>query len=326
MRTVCDVLRELGYHPRDCGQFYRVNAFFRNSRDYNISVDKKNGHWVDFARNAKGDLDDLVLLTKGDNVDLNTFMEGVHLVFDTSSQIIMPKIYEPQILDRLFPNYSYWNERGVSDETLKHFKNGLSHSGKMYHRSVFPIFNPDGKIYGFSGRLVVDKDQPKWKHIGKTSQWVYPYFFNKEYIHKEKRVILVESIGDMLALWEVGIRNVLILFSVTIGSGLFKMLIELDYDIDLCLNNDRDKNYVGNIASVKNFAKLSEYFNLERLRIRPPTNNDFGCMNNEEIQTWNKMFFDSFSIIRETLNNQPKITQAEKKLLERMEIYELSRE
>ena len=68
--------------------------------------------------------------------------------------------------------------------------------------------------------------RPKWKHLGKKSQWIYPYYSPniRKDIHdsilEKESVILVESIGDMLNLFQHGIYNVLVTFSTVISSPL----------------------------------------------------------------------------------------------------------
>jgi DNA primase len=78
---------------------------------------------------------------------------------------------------------------------------------------VFPVYNEHNQIIGFSGRHVESnndkwKHLPKWKHVGKRNNWVYPAFNTAtgvdEEIEFKKEVILVESIGDALALYEQG--------------------------------------------------------------------------------------------------------------------------
>ena len=80
-------------------------------------------------------------------------------------------------LDKLFPNYSFYKKKGISEETQKKFQVGLAGVGKMYRRMVFPIYNEHQQIIGFSGRKVDDNNNyPKWKHLGKRNSWVYPAF------------------------------------------------------------------------------------------------------------------------------------------------------
>ena len=65
----------------------------------------------------------------------------------------------------------------------------------------FPLYNLDNQIHGFSGRTVIEEENiPKWKHLGRKSDWVYPHHIAHPYIDKSNEVILVESIGDCMAL------------------------------------------------------------------------------------------------------------------------------
>ena len=76
-----------------------------------------------------------------------------------------------------FPNYNFYLKRGISEATQKAFGVGLAGVGKMYRRMVFPIYNEHQQIIGFSGRKVDDNNNyPKWKHIGRRNNWVYPAF------------------------------------------------------------------------------------------------------------------------------------------------------
>ena len=43
--------------------------------------------------------------------------------------------------------------------------------------------------------------------IGDKSMWKYPLFLNYKLLKSEKRVIIVESIGDMLALWTLALKT-----------------------------------------------------------------------------------------------------------------------
>ena len=84
---------------------------------------------------------------------------------------------------------------------------------KLYNRYVFPIWDTNtSRVLGFTGRDISNKHPLKWKILGKKSDWLYPFFCNKKYIKETNQIILVESIGDMLALWENGIMNSIVTF------------------------------------------------------------------------------------------------------------------
>ena len=63
--------------------------------------------------------------------------------------------------------------------------------------------------------------------------------YNQNHIKESKKVFLVESIGDMLSLWEAGIKNTLVLFGLNVSSKIKQILIMLNLEkIYICLNND----------------------------------------------------------------------------------------
>jgi hypothetical protein len=79
------------------------------------------------------------------------------------------KIYNESMLDGLVKDHSYWFKRGIKEETVAEFKGGTAKKGNMINRYVFPIYNPSGKIVGFSGRSLIDSNRSdfiKWKHLG----------------------------------------------------------------------------------------------------------------------------------------------------------------
>jgi hypothetical protein len=151
----------------------------------------------------------------------------------------------------------------------------------MYRRIVFPIYDLDNQIHGFSGRSVVEGDNiPKWKHMGRKTNWVYPHHISSDVVEKSGEVILVESIGDCLALHEAGFKNVLVTFGLDASSKLISYLNSFELNrIIVATNNDKDKEVnSGGIASVKVAAKLAQVFDLSVIRINPPLCNDFGEM------------------------------------------------
>jgi len=79
-------------------------------------------------------------------------------------------------------------------------------------RLIFPIFNAEGKICGFAGR-VLDNSLPKYINspqslIFDKSQILYGLNFSKEVIREKEEIILVEGYTDVMALYRAGIKNV----------------------------------------------------------------------------------------------------------------------
>ena len=213
-----------------------------------------------------------------------------------SDRLTMEKVYEESLLEDLFPHYSFYKQKGISDNVLKFLKGGLATKGHMYQRFVFPIYNEHGQIHGFSGRDMSNRENvPKWKHLGRKTKWVYPYYIEgskgfpvQDAIEKERSVIIVESIGDLLNLFEHGFYNVLVSFGLDISPKLLCHLVSLDVDrIIISFNNDSNKSTNrGARASVKNYLKLLNHFDFDQLSICLPTKNDFGEMNEDDFESW----------------------------------------
>ena len=231
---------------------------------------------------------------------LKTFNEADSYLQDkgatTNKKIRKPEVKTPRIfpnsyLSKLIPQHDYWINRGVSEETLRLFQGGLVKEGTMANRYVFPILNSKKELTGISGRCILgdqsNKSRPKWKHRGSKSHWKYPLQANFDILKKEKEFFLVESIGDMLSLWDAGIKNVLVIFGLNVPKGILNFLLKVDpTQVILSLNNDSGGNSAGNNAAQKNYKKMLKYFDKDQIMIHLPTKNDFGEMSHEEIRDW----------------------------------------
>ncbi len=287
-----EILESLGYKLIDCGDHWRTQALYRNGDNSTaLKIYKNTGVWMDFVEN-KGSkpFEALVKATLKDNrADLKNVLSKIDSseieTYKKKDTLQMEKIYPEDCLDNLFPNYKFYNEKLISEKTQKKFDVGLAGVGKMYRRMVFPIYNNDKQIIGFSGRKVDNNNNyPKWKHIGKRNSWVYPAFNVKtqvsESIKKQKEVILVESIGDALALYEQKITNILVIFGLSVNSNIVSYLSSMSINrITISTNNDEGgKDNRGFTAAIKNYLKLSQYFDLNILSVKfpPKPYNDFG--------------------------------------------------
>ena len=300
MRTKIESsLNELGYQLKDFGNHWRANAVYRNGNNpLSLMIYKDTGVWRDFVENKTPmpfrRLVELTLNTKDFNI-INKYVEVDQSQSETyikKEKLEMEKIYPEECLKKLFPNYSFYEKRAIGEEIQKLYKCGLASSGKMYRRMVFPIYNENSQIFGFSGRKVDEEnDAPKWKHIGGKSNWIYPAMI-PNFPEIQDEVFLVESIGDSMALTQNGYPNNLVLFGLDCSPKLLNFLISRSLNaIYISTNNDSSSDINrGLIAAVKIMIKLSCFFDLNILKIKPPLMNDFGEMQLSD----NSLIFDSW--------------------------------
>ena len=296
-------LIQLGYKLADRGSYWQTNALFRNGDNRTaIQIYKNTGVWKDHVQNSTfSPFKRLVEITLGTNDKnaLKQFLEEDDLgsnynKLKFSEKLEMEEIYPENCLDRLLPHYKFYNDRGISTQTLKCLNGGFATSGKLNKRFVFPIYNEHNQIHGFSGRDMSGIDnRPKWKHIGRKKGWIYPLHANKKTVEaiKEKRsIIFVESIGDLLNLNEQGFNNVLVTFGLDISTKLICATLSLNVDkIIISLNNDKSSSRNRGLeASIKNYLKLLNYYNPEKVCICLPTQKDFGDMSGKDFASWSQ--------------------------------------
>ena len=109
-----------------------------------------------------------------------------------------------------------------SDEVLK--KTGLLFQledgnwiDRFYQRIMFPITNFQGKVIGFSGRILEDMDfdatdQPKYLNSPETDLFnkrfiLYNFHQSRTEIRKKNEVILFEGFMDVISAWMSGVKN-----------------------------------------------------------------------------------------------------------------------
>ena len=297
MKDIYDILCEMGYVLKDYGTHYRSKPLYRDSNSPTVlSIKKDTGQWYDFKENIGGDFELLVKMTLNLKSvdDAKNYLTSKHH-YTKADHKERPQIkqsikkYPKEWLSKLLPIYEYWEDRGISKETLITFGGGVATKGQMASRYVFPIFDGRDDLVGFSGRDTLNYEnssRPKWKHIGGKSQWKYPLKINHEVIKEKSEVILVESIGDMLSLWEAGVKNVAVTFGLSLGMGLINFFLRCEpQKIIISLNNDAETG-AGNNAAFKMRNILLKYYSKDTLDIKLPTKKDFGEMNKQEILDW----------------------------------------
>ncbi len=298
-----DSLLRLGYKLSDRGSYWQTSALFRNGDNPTaLQIYKNSGVWKDYVQDTTfNSFQKLVQVTLGTNdpkeikkyISDDKGFKYDKIISESISKIEMEEVYPEDMLSRLLPHYKFYNNKGIDTEVLKNLKGGLATSGKLNGRFVFPIFNENKQIHGFSGRDIYNNDsRPKWKHIGRKSNWVYPAFadpLTEQSISDCGHVIIVESIGDLLNLKTHGIHNVLVSFGLDLSKKLLNYLTFINPShIVLSLNNDAlSKDNRGLEASYKNFLKMiSHLFMPSKIKIHQPLQNDFGDMNSNEFISW----------------------------------------
>lgn len=218
---------------------------------------------------------------------------------DPEPKLEVEKVYPEELLTRLIPDYRYWMGRGISEEVLRRMGGGLApaeEKSKLAGRYVLPVRDLQGRIIGWTGRLVSDASfGPTHKHLVKSSRCMFPIHDSEAEIRRTRVVVFNEGVGDDLSLATVGIRNRLALLGLNLNARIMGFLASVNpRKIVLSLNNDAigrpESASAGNKAVAKLRAKLVPFFGEEVVVDRlPQTRKDWSKVlmeNPEEIHAF----------------------------------------
>ncbi len=190
----------------------------------------------------------------------------------------------------------YLSDRKLDDETIKEFEIGLSMNdnnvskilvNKGYdinelveiglcgknknftydifrNRIMFPLYNLDGNVVGFSGRIYNGEDDSKYVNskeslIFKKGMLLYNYHRAVKYAREKHQIIIVEGFMDVIRLYTVGIKNVVATMGTAITKEHANLIRKLSKNVVLCFDGDK--------AGEK--ATLSAIEALENIDIEP---------------------------------------------------------
>lgn len=293
-----ETLSDLGFKLNDKGTYWQTNAIWRNGDNHTaIQIYKDSGVWKDYVdQTGPQPLAKLIAKVLGTD-DPKVIKKYIKEVSDETNftdqrdskvKIVMEETFNVDILDKLLPHHKFYLDKNISTEVLKLYRGGYSTVGKMNGRYVFPIFSKTDKnlLVGFTGRHLrysEDSYMAKWKHIGQRRNWLYPLYIpqNDEYpfldaIKETQEVIIVESVGDSLALTENKMLNHMVTFGLGLSSDQICELVALNpKKIIIAPNNDSQKQKnIGLQSAIKDFIKLLDFFDIERIEIKLPISND----------------------------------------------------
>lgn len=279
MLQIKEILEGLGYKIKDAGSYLQTVALYRSGDNPTaLAIYPKSNLVIDFVTNEKFSIDSLIkrTLNISDNNQYEQWKLNNNIVIEDLYQNNTPKLSLKKTVDSSYLNdmvedYSYFNGRGISTETLKKFKGGFipkTAKNKLKNRFVVPIFNSKQELIGLVGRAIDNNTIPKVKNIGVKNDWLWPAFLNHKTIKEKSSVILTESPWDILSLFECGIENCLCLFGTEMGLALLNYLIKINLkNIVISTNNDR----VGQEAAEKLKRRLLKYFNQNQVCIKYPS-------------------------------------------------------
>lgn len=183
---------------------------------------------------------------------------------------------------------NYLRNRNIDDETVKEFEIGYSlktrddltklltakgHSVDLLNkigisnedhdiynsRLMFPLHDLNGKVIGFSGRIITSGKQNKYLNTKETELFkkgklLYHYHIAKEEARVKKSIIIMEGFMDIIRASTVGIKNTVATMGTALTRDHIKEIKRLSNNIILCFDGD-EAGVKATLASGESFKK-----------------------------------------------------------------------
>ena len=173
---------------------------------------------------------------------------------------------------------TYFNHRNINEEMINKFELGysvdkwdslynylvknqfdedqiikagliLENNNKKYdrfrNRVIFPIQNLSGKTIAFGARILSEeKNQPKYINSPETSLYIksntlYGLYQSKNTIRKMDNCYLVEGYTDLIALFQIGIENVVASSGTSLTTNQIKLVSRYTKNITILFDGDK---------------------------------------------------------------------------------------
>lgn len=142
---------------------------------------------------------------------------------------------------------------GLIVESYQHFD-------RFQDRIMFPLYNQQGQVVGFSGRIY-KPTQTDSKYVNSPEsdifikgQTLYHYHQCKDAVKEAGFIYLLEGFMDVIAMYKAGIENTVAIMGTALTKGHIQALRRLTHHVHLCLDGDQ----AGQTAMSKAARELEE--------------------------------------------------------------------
>ena len=198
-----------------------------------------------------------VMLSRRTGLRAREYLEKRHITDEVIEKFMIG--YAPNE-DTLLKGFEQLNFNKVDME-----RSGLIIEGtrqdydRFKDRIMFPLWDSNGKVVGFSGRIYQkDRDEAKYMNSPESEifikgQTLYHYHEAKQATRQAGFIYLLEGFMDVIALYRAGLENAVALMGTALTQDHLRLLRKLTVQVHVCLDGDR----AGQEATLKNASILA---------------------------------------------------------------------
>ena len=122
-------------------------------------------------------------------------------------------------------------------------KNSQGYYDMYYNRIMFPLWNLNGQVVGFSGRIYDTNDSSKYinskeSEIFKKGELLYNYHRAKDTARQAGSIIIMEGFMDVIRAYSVGIKNTIATMGTAVTKQQATLIKRMAKEVILCFDGD----------------------------------------------------------------------------------------
>lgn len=122
-------------------------------------------------------------------------------------------------------------------------QNSQGYYDMYYNRIMFPLWDLNGQVVGFSGRIYDTNDSSKYinskeSEIFKKGELLYNYHRAKDIARQNGCIIVMEGFMDVIRAYSIGIKNVVATMGTAVTKKQALLLKRMAKDVILCFDGD----------------------------------------------------------------------------------------
>jgi len=206
--------------------------------------------------------------------------------------------YAPNTWDTL---YKFLLGKGIRDQDMVSAgvvikkRGGQGYIDKFRGRVVFPLVGVGGKVVGFTGRTLFDR-QPKYLNTSETPVFhktSFVFGLNKNKVNlKKEGAVFVEGQMDLISAWQEGIKNLVTVSGTSLTENQLRILSRYTKDVTFCFDSD----FAGVSASIR-AIELAEGQNFNiKIGIIPESYKDLDDLIHGDLKQSKKVLKDVVSV------------------------------
>lgn len=138
-------------------------------------------------------------------------------------------------------------------------KNEYGYNDIYYNRIMFPLWDLNGRIVGYSGRIYEGEDTSKYintreTEIFKKGEILYNYHRAKDECRQKQVVIVMEGFMDVIRAYTIGVKNVVAAMGTAVTKNQAMLIKKMAREVILCFDGDD----AGNKATIACSEELSK--------------------------------------------------------------------